>query len=106
MKPYIGSTAYTLSCIREIFRQVDGTFDIEFDNGKHIERDVKTHYLQIYNGKFGGGRILLNPMGIINDGCMEVMYRPGDKEHAIAKAVKGIFMFLTPGGVMCYDEGF
>ena len=29
--------------------------------------------MQIYNGKFGGGRIMLNPIGLINDGYMELI---------------------------------
>ena len=28
----------------------------------------------IYNGKFGGGKIMLNPLGILNDGLMELVY--------------------------------
>jgi hypothetical protein len=30
--------------------------------------------MHIYNGKFGGGRIMLNPIGLINDGYMELVY--------------------------------
>lgn len=35
MKPYIGSTAYTISCIIELIRRQIGIFDIEFENGKY-----------------------------------------------------------------------
>ena len=44
-----------------------------------------TQYLQIYNGKFGGGKINLNPLGILNDGLMELVYRANfvTASHAI-----------------------
>ena len=101
MKPYLGSTSYTVSCIRELIRHVEGVYDIEFDNGVHRVNNLRTQYLQIYNGKFGGGRIILNPLGLINDGYMELVYRPG-----LFNAAFAIYMFCLPGGVMCYDEGF
>lgn len=40
MKPYIGSTAYTLSCIIELIRRQTCVFDIEFENGKYKVADV------------------------------------------------------------------
>ena len=35
MKPYIGKTAYTVSCINELCKMVLGDYDLEFDDGKH-----------------------------------------------------------------------
>jgi len=31
----------------------------------------------VYTGKFGGGRIMLNPMGVINDGMIELGFVKG-----------------------------
>ena len=31
----------------------------------------------VNNGKFGGGRILLNPMGVMNDGHFELAFYKG-----------------------------
>ena len=76
MKAYIGSTAYTLSCIIELIKREKGLFDIDIDDGTHFIKDLGTQYMQIYNGKTGGGRIILNPIGMVNDGYMELVYSP------------------------------
>jgi hypothetical protein len=55
----------------------------------------------MYNGKYGGGRMILNPLGIINDGFMELAFRPGKVDM-----VFGTLMFCQTGGRMCYDELF
>ena len=101
MKPYLGSLAYTISCLRELYRKYSCTLDLEIDDGKHFISNVNTQYLQIYNGKFGGGRIMLNPFGLINDGYMELCYRPD-----LITTAFGIWMFIQPGGTHFYDSGF
>ena len=100
MKAYLGSTAYTISCINEIFKCVQGHFDFELDDGKHCIRNVDTQFLSLYNGKTGGGGIFLNPIGMINDGYMELVY------HDIITVSKAISLFIRPGGIMFYDPGF
>ena len=60
-----------------------------------------TQYLQIYNGKFGGGKINLNPLGILNDGLMELVYRTG-----FVSASHAINLFFQPHGKLIYDENF
>ena len=101
MKAYLGSTAYTLSCIVELIKREKGLFDVEIDDGKEFISNLNTQYLQIYNGKTGGGRIILNPIGMINDGFMELVYRP-----AYVGPHTAISLFMKPGGIMFYDEGF
>ena len=63
--------------------------------------------MQIYNGKFGGGRIMLNPIGLINDGYMELVY--------LSKVLGGInypykalsiFGGAKNGGTQFYDNDF
>jgi hypothetical protein len=76
MKAYIGSAAYTVSCVVELIRRERGLFDIDIDDGKHVIQNLDTQYMMIYNGKTGGGRIILNPIGMINDGFMEMVFRP------------------------------
>jgi hypothetical protein len=34
--------------------------------------------MMINNGKYGGGRMLLNPMAIINDGYFEMIFYKGN----------------------------
>lgn len=57
--------------------------------------------MSLYNGKYGGGGIMLNPFGMINDGFLELNFRTG-----YLSASTSIYMFLQPGGRMCYDRGF
>lgn len=75
MKPYIGKEAYTISCLIELCRRQSCTYDFIIDGGRVKLENLWTQYLQIYNGKFGGGKINLNPIGILNDGFMELVYR-------------------------------
>ena len=44
----------------------------EKDGKKLVHKDLITQYLAVYNSKFGGGRMYLNPLGIINDGYFEL----------------------------------
>ena len=47
-----------------------------------VSKDVTTQLMFAYNGKFGGGRIILSPTSVINDGkfelymCREAMNTP------------------------------
>ena len=45
-------------------------FDVELD-GKMVYENLDTLFIQLNNGKLAGGRIILNPFGIINDGLSE-----------------------------------
>jgi hypothetical protein len=42
-----------------------------------IYSNLETQYMMVNNGKFGGGRILLNPLGIMNDGHFELAFYKG-----------------------------
>ena len=66
-KRIAGGSAYTVAALREFLRLSGDVFDIEVD-GKMIVEDLHTVFLMANNGKFGGGRMMLNPYGVINDG--------------------------------------
>ena len=42
MKPYLGKTAYTISCLGELYKKQIGNYDIEFDDGKIVIKDLST----------------------------------------------------------------
>ena len=46
------------------------------DSVKKVQ-NLSTQYMTVFNGKHGGGRMVLNPMAIINDGFFEVLYYNG-----------------------------
>jgi hypothetical protein len=45
MKAYVGKTAYSISCIRELIRRERGRFDIEIDDGLEHIKDLDTQYM-------------------------------------------------------------
>ena len=102
-KQYIGATAYTLSTLVEIYKGDQGLYKIDIEDGKHVIDNVWTQYMQIYNGKFGGGRIMLNPLGIINDGLMELTFMRGIQTFATGLT---LFNGAKSGGLQFYDSMF
>jgi len=54
----------------------------------------------IYNAKYGGGRMMLNPLAIINDGYFELLFYPG--LIGFASAIK-LFDGAKSGGTHIYD---
>ena len=44
---------------------------------------------------------MLNPLGLINDGYMDLVFYPGT-----ITAFFALYMFILPGGRMSYDPGF
>ena len=54
------------------------TFDLICDN-QIIGKDINTNFLMLFNGKFGGGKINLSPISLMNDGLIEL----GFYDHAV-----------------------
>ena len=55
----------------------------------------------VFNGKFGGERIMINPMGILNDGLMELIYLDG---LASTKFAFNLFDGAKKGATHFYDN--
>ena len=92
MKRYIGKTAYSVQTVIELVKRRQETFDVHFDYESvkdtldlpadqsqpdadglvQVYSDHTTQLLFIMNSKFAGGRMLLTPSSIINDGYFEV----------------------------------
>lgn len=108
LKPHIGKIAYTITAFFEILRGFVGRYDMDIDDGQIIIEGLKTQYMQIYNGKFGGGRIMLNPIGLINDGYMELVYMKEVIEGKLRYPYKtlGMFQGAKSGGTQFYDNDF
>lgn len=55
----------------------------------------------IYNGKYGGGRMILNPLAILNDGFFEMTFY----ENLIGfKKSMNLFDGAKKGGTHIYDK--
>ena len=96
-KPYVGSGCYASSAIVNFAKNSTEFFDviIEKSDGSLIElKNEETLFLVVMNGKYGGGRFVLCPSAILNDGLLDVCMQhgpAGTKElakfmkHAIVK---------------------
>ena len=62
---------------------------------------MSTQYMTVFNGKHGGGRMVLNPMSIINDGFFEVLYYNG--LMGFSKSMS-LFQGAKTGGTHIYDK--
>ena len=62
---------------------------------------MDTQFLLVYNGKYGGGRMILNPMAILNDGYFELGYY----ENLIGfKKAVNLFDGAKKGGTHVWDK--
>jgi diacylglycerol kinase family enzyme len=55
----------------------------------------------VYNGKYGGGRMVLNPMAILNDGYFEMLFY---KNLIGFTACLKLFDGAKKGGTHIYDN--
>ena len=96
-KKYMGKGCYISSATVNFFTSSSENFDIEIekaDGDKIALTNEETMYLVVMNGKFGGGRVVLCPSAILNDGLLDVCMQHGPAgtrqlasfiKHAIAK---------------------
>ena len=55
----------------------------------------------VYNGSCGGGRIMLNPLAVINDGKFELVF---SDTHLDLKTIMNMFKGTKEGGTQIYDN--
>mmetsp|Transcript_38553 Transcript_38553/g.50532 ORF Transcript_38553/g.50532 Transcript_38553/m.50532 type:complete len:195 (-) Transcript_38553:329-913(-) len=96
-KPYMGRACYVSSASVNFFTSSSENFDVHIvkADGERIElTNEQTMFLIIMNGKFGGGRIVLCPSAILNDGLLDICMQHGPAgikeygrfvKHAIVK---------------------
>lgn len=49
-------------------------YDIDIDDGTTTYKDMEGKFFWLYNGKFGGGGMVLSPYSVINDGYFEMTH--------------------------------
>ena len=76
------------------------TFDIEIDDNIKLE-NITTQFILAFNGKYGGGKMILNPMAMINDGYFEFYY--WTTLLGFSGCIK-LFDGAKQGGVQVYDN--
>ena len=102
-KARLGKHAYSLQTVVELIKAREEKFDISINDGEFTVWDLEVQFMLLYNGKFGGGRMLLNPMAIINDGHFEFYYLKNF--IGFTPAIK-LFGGAKKGGLHIYNNDF
>ena len=55
----------------------------------------------VYNGSCGGGRIMLNPLAVVNDGKFELVFSENNLD---LKTIMNFFKGTKEGGTQIYDN--
>jgi len=79
-KPYAGKACYITSAIANFLSSNTDNFDVllQQPDGTRIELlNEETMLLLIMNGKFGGGRVCMSPMALLNDGLLDITLQHG-----------------------------
>lgn len=74
LKSYIGKHAYTVVAIREMVKKRQEKVDFVIDDGKYKIDNITSQHITVFNGKYGAGDSMLNPLGIVNDGLFELCF--------------------------------
>ena len=84
----------------ELFKLRSDIYDIYIDHAKVYDH-VVSPFVMGFNGKFGGKGFLLNPMGLINDGYLDLLLIA--KDFTI-KSFPGLMDgALKRGGIHAYE---
>ena len=76
------------------------TYDFLIDD-EILLKDIVTQFILVYNAKYGGGRMLFNPLAILNDGYFEFFHY---KNLIGFGAAMKLFDGAKNGGTHVYDE--
>ena len=112
MKPYLGKHAYTVQTLIELYRRRRECYDVLIDKASleqnpNAQGYVKwrenfdTQLFMVYNGKFGGGRIMLNPLAYMNDGYFEAVTW---KNRFSFSTALDLFSQAKNGATQVYDD--
>ena len=87
-----GGKAYEIAAVKTFCCLRPDVFDLYFD-GKLYKKDFETVIVMFFNGKIGGGGMILNPFGTINNGFIDATVLPirlgfGDLVKVLDKATK------------------
>ena len=99
-KRLLGKHAYSLQTVIELAKMRSEKYDFLIDDDIQIENQ-DTQFILVYNAKYGGGRMMLNPLAIINDGHFEFLFI--QNLIGFNAAIK-LFDGAKNGGTHIYDE--
>jgi diacylglycerol kinase family enzyme len=101
LKPKIGKHAYAVQSCIELLKKKTESFEIEYGDSNKTIRNVQASIFWIYNGKYGGGGMMLSPLSLVNDGMFELLYHQGNLPM---KRTVDLFDMARAGGEQVYDK--
>ena len=94
---------YEVAAVIEFTKLVYEPVDIYVDgSAEPLFKDVETPFLMCLSGKHGGNGCLLNPIGVINDGLIELLVVKG--RVGPAAMVRYMNQSTKEGGIHVYDK--
>ena len=106
-KPFAGKNCYITAATVNFFSTNTENFDliIEQPDGSRIELpNEESLYLLVQNGKYGGGRCIMCPPALLNDGLLDVCMQHGPA--ATTEIFKYIKHCLVKKGGHIYKENY
>ena len=92
--------AYQIAAVKEIMNLKYERVDI-YQGEKLVVEDLETCFLMSMNGKACGNNMLINPMGVINDGQIETCFVEGKKKAG--QMIDMMDKSIKHGGIHAYD---
>lgn len=100
-KKCCGAKAYDIAAIGEFCKLKEGVYDLYINKDLYLE-DIKTTLVMGFNGKYGGGGMVLNPFALINDGFTDMVVIP--EKFGFGQMVDFLGKATKKGGVQGYDN--
>ena len=111
LKPYIGGAAYDVQALIELAKPKHVCYDIEVDEGSlnstkeegmvAWKQNLAVTFLNIYNGKYGGGRMNLSPTSLLNDGYFNLCVY---NQQLGPLTANYLFTKVKRGGIHIYED--
>lgn len=99
-KKCLGKKAYDLAGFREIINLKYDKFDLYMDDQLYME-DVEAILIMFFNGKLGGGGMMMQPFAVLNDGFLDVAIV---RNFGVKYLLQITDLTQNHGGIQCYDE--
>jgi diacylglycerol kinase family enzyme len=103
-KSCCGKNCYAVATLQEAFlgRIIADIFTIEVDGVKITTTDLTT-LLMMFNGKYSGGGMIIDPFAIMNDGLIDMTFISDQKTQNLMGVADMLDKAKTKGGAHVYD---
>jgi diacylglycerol kinase family enzyme len=108
-KKCCGKNCYTVATLQEaaLGRLVEDLFTVEVDGVKVTNPStpkVSTTLLMMFNGKYSGGGMIIDPFAVMNDGLIDMVFIHDQKTQSLMGVADFLEKAKTKGGSQIYDR--